>query len=76
MMTVRDSATAKKTIDSIQTAIRSGANFDTLCAKLSEDPGSKDKGGVYENVTSGQMVPEFNDYIFGNPVGSKGRCKN
>ncbi len=75
MMMVRDSATAKKTIDSIQTAIRGGANFDTLCAKLSEDPGSKDKGGLYSNVSSGQMVPEFNDYIFGNPVGSKGVVK-
>src|SRR5687768_13272577 len=51
-----DTATAYKRIDSIQTAIRNGANFDSVAAKLSEDPGSKDKGGVYENVPSGQMV--------------------
>ncbi len=75
MMQVRDTVSAKKLIDSIQTAIRSGSNFDTVCVKLSEDPGSKDKGGLYENVPSGQMVSPFNDYIFLNPVGSKGVVK-
>ena len=74
-MQVRDTATAKKLIDSIQTAIRNGSNFDSVCVKLSEDPGSKDKGGVYDNVPSGQMVAPFNDYIFLNPVGSKGVVK-
>jgi peptidyl-prolyl cis-trans isomerase D len=72
---VRDSATARKLIDSIQTAIRNGSNFDTVAAKLSDDPGSKDKGGLYEKVTAGGMVPTFNDFIFGNPVGSKGVVK-
>jgi peptidyl-prolyl cis-trans isomerase D len=71
----RDSATAYKLIDSLRTAINSGSNFDSLCAKFSEDPGSKDKGGVYDNVPSGQMVPPFNDYIFLNSVGSKGIVK-
>jgi peptidyl-prolyl cis-trans isomerase D len=75
MYPVRDSSTAKKLIDSIQTALRSGSNFDTLCVKLSDDPGSKDKGGVYENVPSGQMVAPFNDFIFLNPTGSKGIVK-
>jgi peptidyl-prolyl cis-trans isomerase D len=75
MYPVRDTATALKLIDSIQTAIRSGSNFDTVCAKLSDDPGSKDKGGVYENVYSGQMVASFNDFVFLNPVGSKGIVK-
>ena len=73
--TIRDTATAYKLADSIQTAIARGSNFDTLCAKLSEDPGSKDKGGVYENVSSGQMVGPFNDFLFLNPVGSKGIVK-
>ena len=75
MYPVRDTATALKLVDSIQTAIRSGSNFDTLCVKLSDDPGSKDKGGVYENVYSGQMVAPFNDFIFLNPVGTKGIVK-
>ena len=66
---------AKKLVDSIQTVINNGANFDSVCAKLSEDPGSKDKGGVYDNVPSGKMVAEFNDFIFGNPTGTKGVVK-
>ena len=75
MFPTRDSASAKKLIDSIQTAIRNGSLFDSLVTKLSDDPGSKDKGGLYENVTSGGMVPEFNDFIFGNPAGTKGVVK-
>jgi len=71
----RDSATAYKLCDSIQTAIASGSNFDSLAAKLSDDPGSKNSGGKYENVTSGQMVAPFNDFIFLKPTGSKGIVK-
>ncbi len=81
MTYVRDSAAAKKLIDSIQTAIKTGSNFDTLAVKLSEDPGKNDRntgaynGAKYENVTAGSMVPEFNDFIFGNPVGTTGVVK-
>lgn len=72
---IRDSATAKKLADSIGMAIRNGSNFDSLVVKFSNDPGSVQNGGVYENVVSGQMVPTFNDFIFGNPVGTKGVVK-
>jgi peptidyl-prolyl cis-trans isomerase D len=71
---VRDTAEAKKKIDSIQLAIRNGSNFDTLCSKFSED-GTRDKGGKYENVHPGRMVPAFDNFIFGNPVGAKGVVK-
>jgi len=72
---VREDSTAKKLVDSIQLAIKNGANFDSLCKKYSDDPGSKDKGGVYDNVFTGQMVPPFNDFIFGHAVGDKGVVK-
>ncbi|MGZ8557604.1 MAG: peptidylprolyl isomerase [Chitinophagaceae bacterium] len=75
MTPTRDTASAKKIIDSVRTALQTGSNFDTVVAKISEDPGSKDKGGVYENVVSGGMVSEFNDFIFGNGTGSKGVVK-
>lgn len=39
--------------------VKQGEDFATLAKELSEDPGSKDKGGLYENVPEGQMVPEF-----------------
>lgn len=72
---IRDTTTAYKLCDSIRTEIAKGSNFDSLCVKFSDDPGSKDNGGVYDNVPSGQMVPAFNDFIFLNPVGSKGIVK-
>jgi peptidyl-prolyl cis-trans isomerase D len=75
LVRTREDSTAKKLIDSIQEALTGGAPFDTLLQKYSEDPGSKDKGGVYENVPTGQMVASFNDFIFGNPAGSKGVVK-
>jgi peptidyl-prolyl cis-trans isomerase D len=74
MVAVKDSTIAKKLIDSIQTAIRNGSNFDSVCAKLSDD-GTKSTGGVYDNVTTGKMVAPFNDFIFENPVGFKGIVK-
>ena len=72
---LRDTATAKKLADSVALAIRNGANFDSMVVRFSTDPGSLNTGGKYENVPSGQMVPEFNDFIFSNPVGSRGVVK-
>ena len=71
----RDTVTAKNLADSLQRAIAQGSSFDSLVVKFSDDPGSKDKGGEYDNVFSGQMVPTFNDFIFLNPVGAKGVVK-
>lgn len=72
---IRDTATAYKLADSIRTAIQKGSSFDSMVTLFSDDQGSKTTGGVYDNVPSGQMVPEFNDFIFGNPVGAKGIVK-
>lgn len=68
---IRDTATAYKLADSIRTAIQRGSSFDSLALQFSDDPGSASTGGVYDNIPAGQMVPEFNDFIFGNPVGAK-----
>ena len=43
-----------------------------LAMTNSDDPGSKNNGGEYDNITPGQMVPTFNDFVFNNPVGSIG----
>lgn len=72
--TIRADSTAKKLIDSIETAIKGGADFAALCTKYSDD-GSKDRGGVYEYFPQGQMVVPFNDFSFDKPVGSKGVVK-
>ena len=72
---VREDSTAKKLADSIQLAIKNGAKFDSLVVKYSDDPGSKNNGGVYDNVYSGQMVPTFNDFIFNHKAGESGVVK-
>ena len=78
---VRDTATAKKLIDSIQTALNTGSKFDSLVKLSDDDPEGENpqrgkyKGGIYDRVTAGQMVPAFNDFIFGNSVGAKGIVK-
>lgn len=74
---VRDTASAYALADSLRKAIAVGSNFDTLCAKFSEDPGSKDKGGIYDfnQVYPGSMVGAFNDFSLGSPAGSKGIVK-
>lgn len=66
-----DDSTAKRKIDSIKHLIEKGARFDSLAAKLSDDPGSKEKGGDLGYFTSGQMVKEFNDFCFNGKPGEK-----
>lgn len=39
-------------------------NFAALATANSEDSGSKDNGGLYENVAVGDMVEQFNDWCF------------
>jgi len=72
---IRDDSTAKKLIDSIEVAIKGGADFNALVTKYSDDGGSKDKGGVYEMFEQGKMVGTFNDFAFDKPVGTKGVVK-
>ncbi len=72
---IRPDSLGKKLVDSIETAIKGGADFGALVTKYSDDPGSKDKGGVYEFFEQGKMVIPFNDFCFDKPVGSKGVVK-
>lgn len=72
---IRNDSMASKLADSIQNAIITGADFAALCARYSDDPGSKEKGGVYEYFPQGQMVAEFNDFAFDKPVGTRGVVK-
>jgi peptidyl-prolyl cis-trans isomerase D len=68
---IMDTAIARVKIDSIATAIKGGAIFDSLCAKYSSD-GNRNDGGIYKGVPWAKMVAPFNDFIFTNPVGYKG----
>ncbi len=51
---------AKKTkAEEILNRIKGGEDFAKLAKEFSEDPGSKEKGGLYEGITAGQFMPEF-----------------
>lgn len=48
------------------------SSFAALVMANTDDPGSKNTGGVYENIMPGQMVKPFNDFVFNKPVGATG----
>jgi len=57
-------AAARKRVDSIQAALRSGADFAGLVKKYSDDKYSVNTGGVLEQFGVGRMVPAFEDAAF------------
>jgi len=65
-----DSA-AKARIDSVAAMINSGVSFDSLVTRYSDDPGSKNKGGVYEFPleAKGSLTKEFGDFAFEGKTG-------
>jgi len=73
---IRNDSMAMKLADSIQNAVITGADFNALCARYSDDPGSKEKGGVIDFFPQGQMVVSFNDFAFDKPVGTRGVVKS
>ncbi len=48
------------------------AVFESLVAGNSDDSGSAQNRGEYDNITPGQMVKPFNDFVFNNPIGKLG----
>lgn len=48
---------------------RKGEDFAELAKEFTEDPGSKENGGLYEDFGRGVMVKSFEDAAFTIPVG-------
>lgn len=72
---IRTDSAAKQLIDSIVNAYRAGTPFDTLASKLSEDPGSNQKGGKYEFPYTENLSKEFYDVCFFGNTGDKKTIK-
>ena len=63
-------AEAKKEIDAIRERIVEGKeDFGEVAKEVSEDESSKPRGGTYEDVPRGRMVPEFEERMFEIPLG-------
>lgn len=56
--------------DSIKKVIQKNDNFEEMVTKFSEDPGSVQNGGKYEDFDRKMMVEEFTEAAFDKPVGS------
>jgi len=48
------------------------AGFAALATANTDDPGSKQTGGEYDDIAPNQMVKPFNDFVFDSPIGSIG----
>ncbi len=68
---VQADSSAKRLADSLFAAINAGSDFATLALQYSSD-GSKTSGGDLGTFEYGKMVPEFNEFSFTKPVGSRG----
>ncbi|HEX5153844.1 MAG TPA: peptidylprolyl isomerase [Parafilimonas sp.] len=72
LVRVRDDSGAIKRLDSAIALIKSGKSFDSVVVQYTDDPGSKDRGGVYDYFPSGQMDDAFNNFSF---TGKPGETK-
>jgi len=60
---------AKAKAEDVLKQLKAGAKFEDLAKKYSEDPGSKDKGGLIGPIQKGQTVAEFEKAAFGAQKG-------
>ncbi|MBP7706260.1 MAG: peptidylprolyl isomerase [Candidatus Aminicenantes bacterium] len=67
--TEAEKAEVRKTAEAVLAKAQAGEDFAGLAKQYSEDPGSKDNGGLYENFPKGQMVKPFEDASFSIPIG-------
>ncbi len=53
-------------------ADHSTANWDKLAKQYSQDPGSKDNGGLYSNQPASNWVPQYAQAVTTQPIGKVG----
>lgn len=63
-MTAEEQGKAKRKIDSLNTLLKSGANFEDVARGNSEDPSSAPNGGLLPAFGAGQMVASFEQAAF------------
>lgn len=59
-----EKASIKVKAQEVLNRVKNGEDFAKLAGEYSDDPGSKDKGGLYENITLGSFVSEYENAAF------------
>ncbi|NQT25683.1 peptidylprolyl isomerase [candidate division KSB1 bacterium] len=59
----------QKKAEDLLARAKKGENFEKLVKDYSEDPGSKDRGGLYSDFERGTMVKSFEEAAFNTPIG-------
>src|SRR3954465_2881199 len=65
----KGAAEAQRRAEDLLKQVKSGANFEELAKKYSEDPGSAKQGGSLGWIGRGQTVPEFEKTAYSLPKG-------
>jgi parvulin-like peptidyl-prolyl isomerase len=65
-------AEAKAKADKVLAEIKGGKTFAAAAKEYSDDPGSKDNGGLYEDTAFGKFVPEFDAAVRAQAIGKVG----
>jgi len=60
----QNSDAAEKKIQEIHKKILAGGDWEQLCKQFSEDPNSKNKGGVLRPFSAGMMIAPFSEAAF------------
>lgn len=63
---------ALKLANDLEARLKKGEDFAKLAKEFSEDPGSKENGGLYANADVSQWVPEFKEAALTQPIGQVG----
>jgi parvulin-like peptidyl-prolyl isomerase len=63
---------AKARVAQAAKALEEGKGWEAVAKDFSDDPSSKDKGGLYENIAFGSFVPEFEAAVRAQELGKVG----
>ncbi|MCX7819332.1 MAG: peptidylprolyl isomerase [Kiritimatiellae bacterium] len=66
-----DRAKKREQAEKVRAELLAGGDFAELAKKYSDDPGSRDRGGLYE-FPRGRMVPPFEEAAFTQKIGEIG----
>ncbi|OEG00296.1 hypothetical protein BHF71_05170 [Vulcanibacillus modesticaldus] len=64
----RNEEEAKKLAEEVLAKLKAGEDFGKLAKEYSDDPGSKDNGGIYRDARVAFWVPEFKEAVLALPL--------